>query len=161
MYCYLLCHFTTPHRLAGVKKTLLLGNASIRGVSGSWVVVAAVVFWSYSGALTSLLAVRFIPQPIQTLRDLLDDSSLIVIMEPNTIVTDTISVGFPHLTLCLPVALGILITDTRYTKSPVCCNSRFVTLFVENGFWRASRAPRAAICWPRALSTRLHLPPRP
>ncbi|XP_050727669.1 probable glutamate receptor [Eriocheir sinensis] len=75
----------------GVKKTLLLGSSKIRNVSGLWVVVAAVVFWSYSGTLTSLLAVRFIPQPIQTLRDLLDDPSLTVIMEPNTIVTDTIA----------------------------------------------------------------------
>ncbi|XP_063860094.1 probable glutamate receptor [Scylla paramamosain] len=69
----------------------LLDTIKARTVLGSWMVVAAVVFWSYTGTLTSLLAVRHIPLPIQTLRDLLDDSSVSVIMEPNTIVTDTIS----------------------------------------------------------------------
>uniref|UniRef100_A0A0P4W423 Ionotropic glutamate receptor C-terminal domain-containing protein n=1 Tax=Scylla olivacea TaxID=85551 RepID=A0A0P4W423_SCYOL len=72
----------------------LLDTIKARTVLGSWMVVAAVVFWSYTGTLTSLLAVRHIPLPIQTLRDLLDDSSVSVIMEPNTIVTDTISVIF-------------------------------------------------------------------
>lgn len=106
----------TPHCLSAVKKTLLLGNSSIRGVSGSWIIVSAVVFWSYSGTLVSLLAVRFIPQPIQTLRNLLDDHSIAVIMEPNTIVTDTISVGFPLATFYFSVS-GRLIT-TAYCAEP-------------------------------------------
>lgn len=62
-------------------------------VLGSWVVVAAVVFWSYQGALTSLLAVRFIPQPIQTIRNMLDDPSVTVVMPPKNIMTDTMSVS--------------------------------------------------------------------
>ncbi|KAK8407428.1 hypothetical protein O3P69_002157 [Scylla paramamosain] len=69
---------------------VVLGQGGVL-MLGSWVVVAAVVFWSYTGTLTSLLAVRHIPQPIQTLRDLLDDSAVSVIMLPMTIVTDTIS----------------------------------------------------------------------
>ncbi|MPC44647.1 Glutamate receptor U1 [Portunus trituberculatus] len=69
---------------------VVLGYGGVVMLS-SWVVVAAVVFWSYTGTLTSLLAVRHIPQPIQTLRDLLDDSAVSVIMLPMTIVTDTIS----------------------------------------------------------------------
>ena len=59
----------------------------------SWVVLSAVVFWSYNGALISLLAVRNIPQPIQTLRDLLDDHSITLVLLPMTILTDTISVS--------------------------------------------------------------------
>ncbi|XP_050727810.1 probable glutamate receptor [Eriocheir sinensis] len=69
---------------------VVLGHGGVV-VLGSWVVVAAVVFWSYTCTLTSLLAVRFIPQPIQTLRDLLDDTSVNLIMLPMTIITDTIS----------------------------------------------------------------------
>ena len=70
---------------------VVLGHGGLV-VLGSWVVVAAVVFWSYTGTLTSLLAVRHIPQPIQTLRDLLDDPAVSIIMLPMTIVSDTISV---------------------------------------------------------------------
>ncbi|XP_063859246.1 glutamate receptor ionotropic, delta-1-like [Scylla paramamosain] len=55
----------------------------------SWMVVAALVFWSYKGALISLLAVRHIPQPIQTLRDLLDDHTITLVMHPMTVFTDT------------------------------------------------------------------------
>ncbi|XP_063859240.1 glutamate receptor ionotropic, delta-1-like [Scylla paramamosain] len=58
---------------------------------GSWVVVAAVVFWSYTGNLTSLLAVRYIPQPIQTVRILLDDPSVTVIRVPMTYFAESIS----------------------------------------------------------------------
>ncbi|XP_045131518.1 glutamate receptor ionotropic, delta-1-like [Portunus trituberculatus] len=74
-----------------VKDSLMLGSLKVRTVLGSWMVGAAVVYWGYSGNLTSLLAVRHIPQPIQTLRDLIDDPTITIIMKPNTIVTDTIS----------------------------------------------------------------------
>ncbi|XP_063860654.1 probable glutamate receptor [Scylla paramamosain] len=60
-------------------------------VLGSWMVMAAVVFWSYTGNLTSLLAVRHIPQPIQTLRDLLDDPGVTLYISANTLIIDTIS----------------------------------------------------------------------
>lgn len=70
----------------------MLGRGGV-AVLGSWVVVAAVVFWSYTSALTSLLAVRLIPQPIQTLRDLLDDRSVTLVMPPKNIMTDTMSVS--------------------------------------------------------------------
>ncbi|XP_045130698.1 glutamate receptor ionotropic, delta-1-like [Portunus trituberculatus] len=60
-------------------------------ILGSWVVVAAVVFWSYTGTLTSLLAVRYIPQPIQTIRNLLDDPSVTVITVPMTHFAEAIS----------------------------------------------------------------------
>ncbi|KAG7156121.1 Glutamate receptor 3.1-like 4 [Homarus americanus] len=49
-----------------------------------WMVVTMMVTWSYSGNLVSLLAVRYIPKPLQTLRDLLD-SSVTLIMTRNDI----------------------------------------------------------------------------
>ena len=88
-------HCSRPSKstvLKDVKDSLLLGSLKVRVVLGSWLVGASVVYWGYSGNLTSLLAVRHIPQPIQTLRDLIDDPSVTIIMKPNTIVTDTISV---------------------------------------------------------------------
>lgn len=72
---------------------IVLGHGGVV-VLASWVVVAALVFWSYTGALISLLAVRHIPQPIQTLRDLLDDHTVTLIMLPMTVFTDTASVSF-------------------------------------------------------------------
>ncbi|KAG7160556.1 Glutamate receptor ionotropic, delta-2-like 4 [Homarus americanus] len=54
---------------------------------GGWLVVAMMVTWSYTGNLVSLLAVRHIPQPIQTVRDVVQDPNLKVILEPKTIVT--------------------------------------------------------------------------
>lgn len=85
----LLCRFYGDVIVLGIRGVLLGGQT----VLGSWVVVAAVVFWSYTGALTSLLAVRRIPQPIQTLRDLLNDRSVTLIMPPKNLMTDMMSVS--------------------------------------------------------------------
>lgn len=71
----------------------LEGTVGWREVVGGWIIIALMVNWSYTGNLVSLLAVRFIPQPVQTIRHLLDQPAITVIMEPNTIVTDTISVS--------------------------------------------------------------------
>ncbi|XP_042243362.1 uncharacterized protein LOC121880270 isoform X2 [Homarus americanus] len=74
-----------------------------------------VVTWSYSSNLMSLLAVRHVPQPLHTIRQLLDQSSTIVIMEPNTAVTDTLAGMFvllgaglqlATLVFCLEVVVG-------------------------------------------------------
>nr|XP_053651462.1 probable glutamate receptor [Cherax quadricarinatus] len=62
-----------------------------RFLVGGWVVVAMMLVWSYQSTLVALLAVRYIPQPIRSIRDVVNNPSLTVIMEPNTIVTDTIS----------------------------------------------------------------------
>ncbi|XP_042237196.1 probable glutamate receptor [Homarus americanus] len=62
-----------------------------RLVVGGWMVVAMMLMWSYSGTLISLLAVRHVPQPLQSIRDAVQDSSVTVIMTPNTVVTDIIS----------------------------------------------------------------------
>lgn len=64
-----------------------------RMILGSWILVGMVITLSYSCNLTSLLAVRRIPHPVQTLRDLLDNPSLTVIMSPNSIITATIAVS--------------------------------------------------------------------
>lgn len=71
---------------------VVLGHGGIV-VLGSWVVVAALIFWTYAGTLISLLAVRYIPQPIQRLRDLLDDHTLTVITVPMTFFSESISVS--------------------------------------------------------------------
>ncbi|KAG7160504.1 Glutamate receptor ionotropic, delta-2-like 1 [Homarus americanus] len=56
-----------------------------RLVVGGWMVVAMMLMWSYSGTLISLLAVRHVPQPLQSIRDAVQDSSVTVIMTPNTV----------------------------------------------------------------------------
>ncbi|KAG7160500.1 Glutamate receptor 3.4-like, partial [Homarus americanus] len=47
-----------------------------RLVVGGWMVVAMMLMWSYSGTLISLLAVRHVPQPLQSIRDVVDDSAV-------------------------------------------------------------------------------------
>ncbi|XP_042239056.1 probable glutamate receptor [Homarus americanus] len=56
-----------------------------RMVLGGWMIVMLVLTLSYSGNLMSLLAVRYIPQPFQFLRDLLEDPSTTMIWEYNTV----------------------------------------------------------------------------
>lgn len=68
-------------------------SALERMMMGVWVVGGLVVTWSYSSHLTSLLAVRRIPQSIQTIRDLIDDPNLNLILTPNTIITTTLAVS--------------------------------------------------------------------
>ncbi|XP_042239055.1 probable glutamate receptor [Homarus americanus] len=55
-----------------------------RLVLGGWLLMTLVLTQSYSGTLMSLLAVRYIPQPLQTLRDLLNEHSITMIWEANT-----------------------------------------------------------------------------
>lgn len=64
-----------------------------QAVLGSWALVAAMVFWSYTGTLIAQLTVRHISQPIQTLRDLLDDPGIILYILANISVTEIISVS--------------------------------------------------------------------
>ncbi|XP_047469096.1 probable glutamate receptor [Penaeus chinensis] len=56
-------------------------------VVGSWMLVAMVVTMGYSSTLVSLLAARNIPQPINSLRELVDSDS-VVVMKPKTAFTD-------------------------------------------------------------------------
>ncbi|XP_063584969.1 glutamate receptor ionotropic, delta-2-like [Penaeus indicus] len=45
---------------------------------GSWMLVAMVMAWSYSCNLVSLLAARQVPQPIQSLRDVIDSDVKVI-----------------------------------------------------------------------------------
>ncbi|XP_069188814.1 probable glutamate receptor [Procambarus clarkii] len=53
-----------------------------------WMMVTLVLTQSYAGNLMALLAVRHIPQPYQSLQDVLDDPSAVVITQSNTINTE-------------------------------------------------------------------------
>ncbi|XP_063872489.1 uncharacterized protein LOC135106946 [Scylla paramamosain] len=50
-----------------------------RVVLGVWMLMTMVLTRSYEGNLMSLLAVRHLPQPYQTLRDVVDDSSVVMV----------------------------------------------------------------------------------
>ncbi|XP_069169916.1 probable glutamate receptor isoform X3 [Procambarus clarkii] len=52
---------------------------------GAWLWATLVLTRSYSGNLMSLLAVRFSPQPYQTLRHLINDPSIVMIWQSNSI----------------------------------------------------------------------------
>ncbi|XP_050713863.1 probable glutamate receptor [Eriocheir sinensis] len=52
-----------------------------RLVLGLWMLTMLVLTKSYAGNLMSLLAVKYVPQPFQTLRDVLDDSKIISIWQ--------------------------------------------------------------------------------
>ncbi|XP_071526997.1 probable glutamate receptor [Panulirus ornatus] len=54
-----------------------------RLVLGVWMMMTLVLTRSYAGNLMSLLAVRHIPQPYHTLRDVLDDPAVTMIWESN------------------------------------------------------------------------------
>ena len=60
---------------------------------GGWVVASALVVWSYSGLLVSVMTVRHVPRPIQTAEDLLEASHVTVIMRGNTAYTQIMEVG--------------------------------------------------------------------
>ncbi|ROT70073.1 olfactory ionotropic receptor IR4 [Penaeus vannamei] len=55
-----------------------------RVLLAGWMIVTLVTVKSYAGNLMSLLAVRHIPQPYQSVRDVLDDPACTMIWEANT-----------------------------------------------------------------------------
>ncbi|XP_064099390.1 probable glutamate receptor [Macrobrachium nipponense] len=55
-----------------------------RVLLAAWIVTILVLSKSYSGNLMSLLAVRYVPQPYQSLRAVLDDSSITMLWEGGT-----------------------------------------------------------------------------
>ncbi|KAG7162374.1 Glutamate receptor ionotropic, kainate 2-like 8, partial [Homarus americanus] len=55
-----------------------------RTVLATWLITILILTKSYAGNLMSNLAVRYIPQPYQYLRDVVDDSSVNMIWETNT-----------------------------------------------------------------------------
>ncbi|XP_068221326.1 glutamate receptor U1-like [Palaemon carinicauda] len=68
--------------------TMNLSRISERLLVGSWLVATMIICWSYSSNLISLLAVRYAPRPIQTIRDLLNHKTLIVIFPRRTSLSD-------------------------------------------------------------------------
>ncbi|XP_071540828.1 glutamate receptor 4-like [Panulirus ornatus] len=52
---------------------------------GGWMIMTIVLTRSYAGALMSMLAIRNIAQPFQTLRDVLDDPSITMVWQANTV----------------------------------------------------------------------------
>ncbi|XP_071526337.1 probable glutamate receptor [Panulirus ornatus] len=71
--------------------TMRIDGVRVRCVVGSWLVVAMLATWSYTGNLISLLAVRHIPQPIQNIRDLVDQPGISAVMLSNSILPTIIS----------------------------------------------------------------------
>ncbi|KAK4310313.1 hypothetical protein Pmani_018131 [Petrolisthes manimaculis] len=53
-------------------------------VLGMWMMTTLVLMRSYAGNLISLLAVKHIPQPYQSLRDVLDDPAITMIWQKNS-----------------------------------------------------------------------------
>ena len=63
-------------------------------------VLTLVLMRSYAGTLTSLLAVRQIPQPYQDLRRLLDDSDATMVWEAGSMYVQFLMVSVPFLFHC-------------------------------------------------------------
>ncbi|XP_071540834.1 LOW QUALITY PROTEIN: probable glutamate receptor [Panulirus ornatus] len=83
--------FKTPPSISVYLRVLLQENTLVVGerwwerfMALSWVLMIMVLTQSYSSNLMSLLAVRHIPQPYQSLRDVIDDSSVTMIWELGT-----------------------------------------------------------------------------
>ncbi|XP_045101488.1 probable glutamate receptor [Portunus trituberculatus] len=90
------CVSIYPPALAPYVRVLLQENSWLpalwgweRLVLGGWMLAMLVVTQSYTGNLMSLLAVRYIPQPFQTLRALLDDSATTMVWEYDTAYVST------------------------------------------------------------------------
>ncbi|XP_066984773.1 uncharacterized protein [Macrobrachium rosenbergii] len=61
---------------------------SERVVVVSWLLGSMIIYWSYGTSLMSLLAVRYAPRPIQTIRDVLDDNKITVVFPYRTALSD-------------------------------------------------------------------------
>lgn len=68
---------------------------------GLWILMSLVLAKSYAGNLMSLLAVRYVPQPFQTLRDVVDDPRVVI-------------VGQKHSSFERNLRVNFLKSDTRY-----------------------------------------------
>ncbi|XP_068228758.1 glutamate receptor ionotropic, delta-1-like [Palaemon carinicauda] len=68
--------------------TMKLRKTPERVLVAGWLVASMIIYWSYGTSLISLLAVRYAPRPIETIRDLLNNDKMIVIFPFRTAVTD-------------------------------------------------------------------------
>ncbi|KAK4309809.1 hypothetical protein Pmani_018570 [Petrolisthes manimaculis] len=85
------CFIKNKPSMATYIRVLLQENTSLgelsgweRPMLGGWMTVMVVLTQSYTGTLMSLLAVRYIPQPFQTLRTLLDQPAVTMVWEYDT-----------------------------------------------------------------------------
>ncbi|XP_071526298.1 glutamate receptor U1-like [Panulirus ornatus] len=85
--CKVLCNVSVVAS-ADMTWTAVTGREMV--VVGGWSLTGMVVTWSYCSNLMSLLAVRHVAQPLHTVRALLDDASITVILEPGTVLTDVL-----------------------------------------------------------------------
>ncbi|XP_066986771.1 probable glutamate receptor [Macrobrachium rosenbergii] len=60
-------------------------------IAYSWLILVTVVAWSYAGNLMSQLAVRYVPQSVKTVQDMVDNPKLTLIQLNNTALTDYLS----------------------------------------------------------------------
>ncbi|KAK8407842.1 hypothetical protein O3P69_002401 [Scylla paramamosain] len=79
---------TLAHTFPVAGVTMPLCGQRLRLMVGGWVVASALVVWSYSGLLVSVMTVRHVPRPIQTAQDLIDASHVKVFTRSKTAYTD-------------------------------------------------------------------------
>ncbi|XP_064100683.1 uncharacterized protein LOC135211295 [Macrobrachium nipponense] len=70
----------------GISLNLDLGWQKM--IAYSWLILVTVVAWSYAGNLMSQLAVRYVPQSVKTVQDMVDNPKLTLIQLNNTALTD-------------------------------------------------------------------------
>ncbi|XP_071540829.1 LOW QUALITY PROTEIN: probable glutamate receptor [Panulirus ornatus] len=109
-----------------------------RLVLGSWMVMALVFIRSYDGNLMSMLAVRYIPQPYQSLRDVLDDPSATTIWAAGTNYIQylrTVKTGtFGEVMDTMKEGRLMLVTTTQYRQvlETLVAEGRHVLIVEEN-----------------------------
>ncbi|XP_071540830.1 uncharacterized protein [Panulirus ornatus] len=116
-----------------------------RLVLGSWMMMALVFFRSYDGNLMSMLAVRYIPQPYQSLRDVLDDPSATMIWETGSVYMQflrTVKTGtFREVMDAMKDGDVVMVTTSEYRQvlETLVVEGRHV-LIVEENSGRSLRA---------------------
>ena len=62
-------------------------------VLGLWMLITLVLTKSYAGNLMSMLAVKYLPQPFQSLRDVVDHPSVSIIWQKSSLLEQYIKVS--------------------------------------------------------------------
>ncbi|KAK7078139.1 hypothetical protein SK128_026103 [Halocaridina rubra] len=100
------------------------GGRSKKSFMVSWICLVAILSWSYRCNLIALLATRHIRTPIQTLRDLLDNPKMTLILEENAIFSSVIEAA----------KSGILkeVSDLKVNKRLLYLPNKMLPWGVEN-----------------------------
>ncbi len=83
-----------------------------------WAYTAMVLAWGYMGGLTSLLAVRHVPQPFQTLASLGNHPSMILVVQANTAVAHMLQVLVLSLSLSRSLSLSLSLSLSSVHAGP-------------------------------------------